>query len=178
MILRIKYSQYQKLNLEIKNLKEQLKNQNNEEQQIMIINLQDNLNGLNKIIKEKDLEIKKMKEMVLQKDKIINDLNILLKNPNNYNIRNQIRAVLITCINPEINYAIPCLATDNFQDVKQKLYSIFPELNNNRIKYHFLKGGRLIQNSDIIDKNKIGDGYPIQIQTQELSNSMLSIHNH
>ena len=161
--------------MEIIKLKEEIKEKEN-----IIKNLQDTINNLDnqylfqidnlkKSIISKDDEIKNLKNRELQKDGIINKINMSFQN-----LRSQIRAVAISCIDPNITYAIPCFGTDNFSYIENKLYSEFPDLFNNGYKYCFVKGGRILQKSDVIDIFKIGDGKPVQMQS--LSNSMMSIN--
>ena len=161
-------------NSEINELKEELIKYKNivEEQQIMIINLRDNLTSLNNALKAKDEEIQNMKKIELQKDDIIRKLNDSIINSNNINyLRNQIRAVLITSLNPSISYAMPCLGTDKFSLIEQKVYQLL-DIKDTKTRYCFLKNGRILQSSNIIDLYKIGDGYPIQMQS--LSSSIVS----
>ena len=91
----------------------------------MIINLKENLNNMNNTLKAKDEEIKNLKKTELQKDNLITKLN----NSNNLNyLRNQIRAVPVTCLDPQITYAIPCLGSDNFSLIEQKIYQILDKI--------------------------------------------------
>ena len=154
--------QYNNSNSEINQLKEELIKYKNivEEQKIMIINLKENLNNMNNALKAKDEEIKNLKKTELQKDSLITKLN----NSNNLNyLRNQIRAVLVTCLDPEMTYAIPCLGSDQFSLIEQKIYQLLNK-DDAKKKYWFLKGGRVLKSSFIIDLYKIGDGCPVTMQ--------------
>jgi len=165
--------QYNNSNSEINQLKEELIKYKNivEEQKIMIINLKENLNNMNNALKAKDEEIKNLKKTELQKDSLITKLN----NSNNLNyLRNQIRAVVVTCLDPQITYAIPCLGSDNFSLIEQKIYQILDKADAKK-KYIFLKHGKVLQSSFIIDLYKIGDGYPVQMQN--LGSSVVSNSN-
>ena len=76
-----------------------------------------------------------------------------------------------------IIHAIPCLASDNFAYVLNILFRDCPQLND-RKKYTFLKGGRIINDSDIIDKYKIGDGYQVTIlRNDSLNSSRISLNS-
>ena len=115
---------------------------------------------------EKEEEINRLKKLESQKQDIINkNLNV---------VRSYIRTVLIECVDPSIKYAIPCLSFDRFSDIEKILYRDFSDLLNNRNKYYFLKNGRIIQSSDVIDQFHIGDGRPVNMQCINLSNSMVS----
>lgn len=169
--------QYNNSNSEINQLKEELIKYKNivEEQKIMIINLKENLNNMNNALKEKDEEIKNLKKNESQKDNLITKLNNSINNSNNLNyFRSQIRAALVTCLDPNITYAVPCLGSDKFSLVEQKIYQL---LDNTKKGYCFLKGGKTLQSSFIIDSYKIGDGYPIIMQSLGTSISSNSIKN-
>ena len=168
--------QYNNSNSEINQLKEELIKYKNivEEQKIMIINLKENLNNMNNTLKAKDEEIKNLKKTELQKENLITKLNNSIINSNNINyFRNQIRAVLIKCEVLDISFAIPCLGSDKFSLIEQKVYQL---LNNTKKKYCFLKSGRSLESSDIIDSYKIGDGRPV-LMMQNLASSMVSNSN-
>ena len=105
------------------------------------------------MLTEKEEEINRLKKLESQKQDIINkNLNV---------VRSYIRTVLIECVDPNIKYAIPCLSFDRFSDIE-------------KILYYFLKNGRIIQSSDVIDQFHIGDGRPVNMQCINLSNSMVS----
>ena len=151
MIVKMKYNEYFNLISKLKYLNKEL-----EIQKSFVDNLKENLKNLTNIIKEKE------------------DLN------NINNIRKNLRAVLFTCIDPNINYAIPCLSIDKFSDVENKLYQEYSQLKNSGKRYFFIKSGKVINNNtDTIDRCKVGDGCPIIIQAQNLysTNSMNLIHN-
>ena len=149
-----------------------------EEQKVMIINLQENLQNLNHSLKKKDEEIKKINdEYSIKEKKIIDDYNKLFQKINNVNYRYNIRAVLFMTSDQSIIHAIPCLASDNFAYVLNILFRDCPQLND-RKKYTFLKGGRIINDSDIIDKYKIGDGYQVTIlRNDSLNSSRISLNS-
>ena len=149
-----------------------------EEQKVMIINLQENLNNLNNSLKKKDEEIKKINEEYLIKEKKIkDDYNKLYQKMNNINFKNNMRAVLFISSDQTVMHAIPCLSTDNFAYVLNILFQECPQLNN-RKKYLFLKNARYLNESDIIDLYKIGDGFPItMIKNDSLYSSKISLNS-
>ena len=147
-----------------------------EEQKVMIINLQENLNNLNNSLKKKEEEIKKINEDYLIKEKkIIDDYNKLLQKINNVNFRNNMRTVLFISSDQSIMHAIPCLASDNFAYILNILFRDCSQLTD-RKKYTFLKDARILNESDIIDLCKIGDGYPVTIlRNDSLNSSQISL---
>ena len=59
----------------------------------------------------------------------------------------------------QIHYAIPCIDTDIFAEVEEKLYKQFPqyrETNNN-----FIANGEPVLRFKTIAQNKIGNGLPV-----------------
>ena len=139
---------------EILNLKNELNNARNiiEQQKIKIHNLQNQLNNYSNyqnIINQKDQELNKLK-LELQ--------NIKSQNKK-YVDMNKIMTVNFISMDQHIHFAIPCIGTDTFAEVEEKLYKKFPEYretNNN-----FIANGEPVLRFKTIAQNKIGDGLPV-----------------
>ena len=139
---------------EILNLKNELNNARNiiEQQKIKIHNLQNQLNNYSNyqnIINQKDQELNKLK-LELQ--------NIKSQNKK-YVDMNKIMTVNFISMDQHIHFAIPCIGTDTFAEVEEKLYKQFPEYretNNN-----FIANGEPVLRFKTIAQNKIGNGLPV-----------------
>ncbi len=73
--------------------------------------------------------------------------------------RKQITCVYFTSIDQKINLTIPCIKTDIFAQIEEKLYKKYPkyrETNN-----YFLFNGKQILRFKSIEDNKIGSGFPV-----------------
>ena len=60
-----------------------------------------------------------------------------------------------------VHFSIPCLKTNTFAEVEEKLYKEFPqyrETNNT-----FLANGMQVLRFKTIDENKIGNGLPVTL---------------
>ena len=64
-----------------------------------------------------------------------------------------------TNISNNINYSIPCVGTDLFAEIEEKLYKQFPELRETNNT--FLSNGKEILRFKTVEENKIGTGFPI-----------------
>ena len=72
---------------------------------------------------------------------------------------NKIMCVNFISMDEEIHLSIPCIDTDTFAEVEEKLYKQFPEYrgtNNN-----FIANGKLVSRFKTIAQNKIGNGLPV-----------------
>ena len=61
----------------------------------------------------------------------------------------------------QIHYAVPCLKSNTFAEVEEKLYQKFPvyrETNNN-----FIANGNLVLRFKTIGENRIGNGLPVTL---------------
>ena len=102
----------------------------------------------------------------------INNLRLHSKNINTNikNKKNNINSNEMMCVNfissdQKIHFAVPCVKTDIFAEVKEKLYQEFPEYretNNN-----FLFNGSSILRFKTISDNKISKGLPITLVVPE-----------
>ena len=141
---------------EINKLKEDNNKLNNE-----IMNYKNIIDNLN-IIKQNNQEnikmISNLNELILIKDKEINELKLKLIDSGNKNklINNDdLIFVHFISINEKIDYGIKCLKTDTFAEVEEKLYKKYEEYretNNN-----FRSKGKLILRFKKISENNIKD---------------------
>ena len=152
---------------EINNLKSELSKANKiiNEQKLKIQELQTQLNNYNNNINNLNNNIKNYQNIINQKDIELNNLkNQLLSNNNN--IINNFNLNEMMCVNfisgdQQIHYAVPCLKSNTFAEVEEKLYQKFPvyrETNNN-----FIANGNLVLRFKTIGENKIGNGLPVTL---------------
>ena len=152
---------------EINNLKSELSKANKiiNEQKLKIQELQTQLNTYNNNINNLNNNIKNYQNIINQKDIELNNLkNQLLSNNNK--IINNFNLDEIMCVNfisgdQQIHYAVPCLKSNTFAEVEEKLYQKFPvyrETNNN-----FIANGNLVLRFKTIGENKIGNGLPVTL---------------
>ena len=152
---------------EINNLKSELSKANKiiNEQKLKIQELQTQLNIYNNNINNLNNNIKNYQNIINQKDIELNNLkNQLLSNNNN--IINNFNLNEMMCVNfisgdQQIHYAVPCLKSNTFAEVEEKLYQKFPvyrETNNN-----FIANGNLVLRFKTIGENKIGNGLPVTL---------------
>ena len=114
-------------------------------------NYQNQMNDLHNIIKQKNLEL--------------NNLRAQLSN-NNPIAQNKIYFNEMMCVNfistdQNVHYAVPCIKTNTFAEVEEKLYQQYPqyrETNNN-----FLANGNVVLRFKTIAENKIGNGLPVTL---------------
>ena len=147
---------------EINKLKEDNNKLNNE-----IMNYKNIIDNLN-IIKQNNQEnikmISNLNELILIKDKEINELKLKLIDSGNKNklINNDdLIFVHFISINEKIDYGIKCLKTDTFAEVEEKLYMKYEEYretNNN-----FCSKGKMILRFKKISENNIQDGGKIYL---------------
>ena len=152
---------------EINNLKSELSKANKiiNEQKLKIQELQTQLNIYNNNINNLNNNIKNYQNIINQKDIELNNLkNQLLSNNNN--IINNFNLNEMMCVNfisgdQQIHYAVPCLKSNTFAEVEEKLYQKFPvyrETNNN-----FIANGNLVLRFKTIGENRIGNGLPVTL---------------
>ena len=152
---------------EINNLKSELSKANKiiNEQKLKIQELQTQLNIYNNNINNLNNNIINYQNIINQKDIELNNLkNQLLSNNNN--IINNFNLNEMMCVNfisgdQQIHYAVPCLKSNTFAEVEEKLYQKFPvyrETNNN-----FIANGNLVLRFKTIGENKIGNGLPVTL---------------
>ena len=150
---------------EIKELKNQLIKANKiiEKQKLTINELQNKLNNYNtninnyqNIINQKDLELNNLRMQ-------LNNMNNMNNNQiNNFNINfNDMMCVNFISMDQTIHFAVPCLKTNTFAEIEEKLYKQYPqyrETNNS-----FLANGTQVLRFKTIAENKIGNGLPVTL---------------
>ncbi len=112
------------------------------------------MKSLQKIIKEKEEEINKLKTELQNKDN-----NLKNKEIKKLYSFDDIKIVHFISTDNNINYSIKCLNTDTFAEVEEKLYKEYPkyrETNN-----LFLYEGKPILRFKTINDNKIKDGLSV-----------------
>jgi len=150
----------------LKNKLNELKNNNN-----ILINENNNLklklgnsNQLNQINQFNQMNIKEinnLRQIIIQKDKEINELKSKL--PNNKVYMNDIMVINFLSTDQNIRCGIPCLADDTIAEVEEKLYQKFNEFRNtNNI---LLSGGNIILRFKKVRENNIHNGDTILIQS-------------
>ena len=105
--------------------------------------------------------IESLKNKIILKDKEINILKSKLnyKNINQKVDREQIMCVYFTSSDQNIHYPIPCINTDIFAEIEEKLYKKYPEYRDTN--NYFISNGKQILRSKTIEENNIGNGLPV-----------------
>ena len=143
-------------NAEINNLRNELSKANKiiEQQKLKINELQNQLNNYNTTINN-------YINIINQKDLELNNLKLQLNNNINTNIPNKVYTNEMLCVNfissdKKVQFAIPCIKSNTFAEVEEKLYQRYPEYretNNN-----FLANGTNVLRFKTIAENNIGNG--------------------
>ena len=148
---------------EIKELKNQLIKANKiiEKQKLTINELQNKLNSYN-------ININNYQNIINQKDLELNNLRIQLNNMKN-NIQsnkvlfdiNDMMTINFISMDQTVHFAIPCLKTNTFAEIEEKLYKQYPQYRatNNS----FLANGTQVLRFKTIAENKIGNGLPVTL---------------
>ena len=155
------------------------KGNNNLSNDNAIIRLKNELNKANKIIEEQKLTIEQLRDkinnfsniinkyqnIILQKDLEINNLRKQLNNisnkPSDKIFKNEIMCVNFISMDQKVHFAAPCIKTDTFAEIEEKLYKQYPayrETNNT-----FIANGTQILRFKTIEENKIGNGLPVTL---------------
>ena len=135
------------------NLKEKLSNIN-QLNQMNQLNIQNNQMNIN--------EINNLRQIIIQKEKEINELKSKL--PNNKKYMVDVRFINFLSTDKNIRCSIPCLANDTIAEVEEKLYQQFNELRNtNNI---LLFRGNIILRFKKVSENNIHNGDTILIYPQ------------
>ena len=120
------------------------------------------LNQINQFNQMNIKEINNLRQIIIQKDKEINELKSKL--PNNKVYMNDIMVINFLSTDQNIRCGIPCLADDTIAEVEEKLYQQFNEFRNtNNI---LLFGGNIILRFKKVKENNIHNGDTILIQSQ------------
>ena len=135
-----------------------------EQQKLEINNLQNQLNSYNNI----NNTINNYKNIINQKDIEINNLRLQLNNINNFNNMpnnniniDEIKTVNFLSSDKKIYYAVPCIGSNTFAEIEEKLYQKYPqyrETNNN-----FIANETEILRFKTISENNIGYGLPVTL---------------
>ena len=88
--------------------------------------------------------------------KVINDLRSIYSQTIDIN---QLMSINFSSIDQKVNYSIPCLNTDLFVSVEEKLYQEFPEYRETN--NYFLYQGKQILRFKTIAQNNIKSGFPV-----------------
>ena len=143
-----------------------------------IINLKKELEAAKETIRNQEKIIEDLKNKLNISNNTINDyknklqqkeaeLNILkIELQSNNKISNNVNIKELMCVNfistdQNLHYAVPCLSSNTFAEVEEKLYQQFPEFretNNN-----FIANGETILRFKTILQNKIGNGFPVTL---------------
>ena len=146
---------------ELKNNNNNLMNENNSlKQRLRNLN---QLNQMNQFNQMHIYEINNLRQIIIQKDKEINELKS--KIPNSKVYMNDIMVINFLSIDQNIRCGISCLADDTFAEVEEKLYKKFNEFRDtNNI---LLFKGNIILRFKKVKENNIHDGDTIQIVKPE-----------
>jgi uncharacterized UPF0160 family protein len=142
--------------------------------------LQEEIKKLNLTITQQKKKIDDMENKLKKNNNIIKSLeNIISSNQNNDTINfalqkvindlrsiynqtvdiNQLMSINFSSIDQKVNYSIPCLSTDLFVSVEEKLYQEFPEYKETN--NYFLYQGKQILRFKTIAQNNIKSGFPV-----------------
>ena len=149
---------------ELKNNNNILINENNSlKQRLGNTNQFNQINQMNQFNQMNINEINNLRQIIIQKDKEINELKSKL--PNNKVYMNDIMVINFLSTDQNIRCGISCLADDTFAEVEEKLYKKFNEFRDtNNI---LLFGGNTILRFKKVRENNIHDGDTIQIVKPE-----------
>ena len=132
-----------------------------QQQKERIMELENKLN--NKESNNNDI-IESLKNEIKSKDKELNELKSNLNKINNNETnekfgRQQMMCVYFTSMDQKINFPVPCINTDIFAEVEEKLYKQFPEYRETN--NFFISNGKQILRFKTIGENNIGNGFPV-----------------
>ena len=126
-------------------------------QKLIINELQKKLNNYNN-------EIQNYKNIIIQKNSELVNLNQKLNNRTNIGDSisfNEMMCVHFISTDQKIHYSVPCIGTNTFAEIEEKLYQQYPEYretNNN-----FIANGEQVLRFKTIEQNKIGNGFPVTL---------------
>ena len=135
-------------NIKIKELENQLAN--------------NNYIKLEKEMKLKDKEINQLKAKILKLKETNKDHS---DNKEEKFSRKEMKCVYFTSVDQKINYPIPCIDSDIFAEVEEKLYKEYPEYRERN--NCFIANGKEILRFKSIADNKIGNGMPVILYEPE-----------
>jgi len=144
---------------EILNLKNELNNAKN------IIEQQKNtINTLRNQLNNNSGNYQYYQNIINQKEKEINNLKLELQNIKSQNKEqyiniNKMMTVNFISMDQKVHFAVPCIGTNTFAEVEEKLYKQFPEYRETN--NHFIANGQPVLRFKTISQNKIGNGLPV-----------------
>ena len=160
-------------NNEINNLKNELSKANKiiEQQKSTINDLQNKLNNFNTTINNYQTQINNLQSIIIQKDLELNNLRNQLTNNNSNNVNNlqnnvninydDMMSINFISTDSNLHYSIPCIKSDIFAHIEEKLYKQFPqykETNNT-----FIVNGTTVLRFKTIAENKLVNGLPVTL---------------
>ena len=161
-----KYNTINYTNEEINELKKKLNNANEiiSKQNLRIKELEDKLKLANNSSNNNDkILIQNLKNEINKKDEEINALKLKLQNINIKNTKlvseNEMTCVYFTSMDQKIHYPIPCLNSNVFAEIEEKLYLEYPEYRETN-NYFIFNGNQILRFKTIKD-NKIINGKPV-----------------
>ena len=119
-------------------------------------------NQINQLNQMNINEINNLRQIIIQKDKEINELKS--KIPNAYVKMNDIMVINFLSTDQNIRCGISCLADDTFAEVEEKLYKKFDKFRDTNNVLLF--GGNIILRFKKVRENNLHDGDTILIQSQ------------
>ena len=135
-----------------------------EQQKLTINELQNKLNNYNNIINNLNNDINNYRNIISKKDIELNNYKSQLNNTNIQNNKvyiNDMMCVQFISSDQNVHYAVPCIKTNTFAEVEEKLYKKYPqyrETNNT-----FIANETQVLRFKTIDENKIGNGLPVTL---------------
>ena len=134
-----------------------------EQQKLTINDLQNKLNNSNNIINNLNNEINNYKNIISKKDLELNNIKSQLNNniPKNKFYFDDNICVNFISSDQNVHYAVPCIKTNTFAEVEEKLYKQYPqyrETNN-----YFTANGQQVLRFKTIAENNIGNGLPVTL---------------
>jgi len=153
-------------NNEVNILRNELSNANKiiEQQKSIINDLQDKLNNYNTTINNYQTQINNLQNIIIQKDLELNNLRNQSNNNNSNNVNinyNEMMSINFISKDQNIHYSIPCIKTDIFAHIEEKLYKEYPqykETNNN-----FIANGKTILRFKTIAENNLVNERPVTL---------------
>ena len=109
-------------------------------------------------------EINNLKQIIVQKDKEINELKSKIPNAYVKMNDNDIMVINFLSTDQNIRCGISCLADDTFAEVEEKLYKKFDKFRDTNNVLLF--GGNIILRFKKVRENNLHDGDTILIQSQ------------
>ena len=138
-----------------------------ENQSIIINDLKNQLNISNDKIKDFKNKIDNLECNIDKNEKELNDYKSYLESKlTNIKKTKKVNVKDIMCVNfisseGNILKAIPCIPSNTFAEIEEKLYQFFPEYRETNNT--FLAHGSTILRFKTISENKIGDGFPVTL---------------